>query len=452
MKRLALVTSISFLIVMMLLSGCAPTDTPTVLSPDHTTGMNLLLICLDTLRADRLGSYGYDLPTSPFMDMVSKNSIVMPDVLAQNPSTILSHRAIFTGHYVFRQTNGPAPAETTMAGRLADVGYATAAFTDGGLMSERFGNDPGFQLYNHDAGGTKKVFQRGLDWLDSRSDQPFFMFLHTYDIHYPYTPPAPFDKMFLPDGEPPYHLGDKHGQEYWNDLDLTREEFIWLSRRYDGGVRHTDRDMMKLWMELQRRGLLDNTIVIVLSDHGESLGERLFVGHREPYDVQIHVPLIMVIPGWQGRVLDGAVETVDLLPTVLDLLSIPSDTVFCGKSLADKMYGETHESRYRPRLSETWMRAFRLGPEQKIILADTPENDELYFLDTDPEESNNVVSSHPEIADELRRAVSEFTGIPGSKIRDHSGRTKVPVMLMSADSEPEDVLLMEQLRQLGYMQ
>ncbi len=452
MKRLALTTSIVIFIMITMIFGCGSPEVPTVQSPEHTHGMNFLLICLDTLRADRLGSYGYDLPTSPFMDMLSRKSVVMPDVLVQNPSTILSHRAIFTGHYVFRQTDGPAPPDTTMAGRLADAGYATAAFTDGGLMDARFGNDPGFQLYNHDAGGTKKIFRRGLDWLDSRPDKPFFLFLHTYDIHYPYTPPEPFDNMFLPDGEPPYHLGDKYGQEYWNGLDLNRDEFIWLSRRYDGGIRHTDRDMMHFWMELQRRGLLENTIVVLLSDHGESLGERFFVGHREPYDVQIHIPMIMYIPGWEGRIFDGAVESIDLLPTILDLFSLSYETDFCGKSLAEKLYSNAHVSRNRPRLSETWMRAFRLGPEQKLILADTPENDELYFLNTDPEESNNVASNHPDIADELRRALIEFTGIPENKIREHSGRTKVPVMLMSVDSEPEDVLLMEQLRQLGYMQ
>ncbi len=247
----------------------------------------------------------------------------MTDVLAQNPATILSHRAIFTGLYVHQQSRDLHRLHSTLAGRLAQAGYATAAFTDGGLMNAKFGNNPGFGSYNDEAGGAAAVFRRGLDWIDSNPIKPFFVFLHTYDIHYPYTPPAPFDNMFLPAGDSPYHLGADHGKGYWNKLSLERDEFVWISRRYDGGIRSTDQEVMRLLSELKDRGLMENTTVVVLSDHGESLGERQYVGHHDLYDVQLQVPLLIMAPGWNPRVVDGAFETVDILPTILDLVSVP---------------------------------------------------------------------------------------------------------------------------------
>jgi arylsulfatase A-like enzyme len=414
--------------------------------------LNVVMICLDTLRADRLGCYGYDLPTSPFLDGLSRQSILLTDVLAQNPSTVLSHRAVFTGNYVFRQESGPAPASHTIAGILTEAGYATAAFTDGGLMSVRFGNNPGFDVYNDAAGGTQRVFGRGLEWIDANPGKPFFLFLHTYDIHYPYMPPKPFDNMFLPPGDAPYHLGKDYGQEYWNGLDLERQEFIWISRRYDGGIRYTDTNMMDLWMALKNRNLLNNTIVIVFADHGESMGERLFVGHREPYEPQIHIPLLFHIPGWDHAVLDGAAESIDITPTLLELLSIKSDKPFCGRSLAVNMQKTIHLNLFRPRLSETWMRAFRLGPEWKLILQDKNENDALYHLPTDPEELRNLCGDYPEIAEELKHGLSQFTGIAYDNLHNQPVKPKVPVRLIAPDGDQDEDDVMKQLRELGYIQ
>ncbi|HPQ39704.1 MAG TPA: sulfatase-like hydrolase/transferase, partial [bacterium] len=265
------------LLLGLLIAGCSgpagePSSTATSRESHTAKPMNLVLVSLDTLRADRLGCYGCPMPISPFLDALSCRAVQAEDVLAQNPSTIRSHRAIFTGRYIYQHQPGPPAPEITLAGRLAAAGYATAAYTDGGLMHARYGNDPGFQVYNDEGGGFAPVIAGGLDWLDGRDGEtPFFMFLHTYDIHYPYTPPEPFADMFLPGDDPPYHLGADHGQDYWNGLGLSRDEFIWISRRYDGGVRAADRDMMRLWMALRDRDRLDDTVVIVVSDHGESL-------------------------------------------------------------------------------------------------------------------------------------------------------------------------------------
>lgn len=455
MKRLAPVKYLFLILIIgffLLNSGCDRDDLsnyqPTKQSEKP---LNVLMICLDTLRADRLSCYGYDLPTSPFMDELSRHSILLTDVLVQNPSTILSHRAIFTGNYVFRQGSGPAPESQTLAGILTKAGYATAAFTDGGLMSLRFGNAPGFELYNDAAGGSKRVFGRGVDWIDSNPGKPFFLFLHTYEVHYPYTPPQPFNDMFLPTGEPPYHLGKDFGQEYWNNLDLKRQDFIWISRRYDGGIRYVDTIMMDLWKALVTRNLLNNTIVIIHSDHGESMGERLFVGHRDPYEPQIHIPLLFHVPGWKHAVIDGAVESVDIAPTLLDLLSIKSQRSFCGQSLVSNLHNSEHLSVFRPRLSETWMRAFRLGPEWKLMLCDKDENDRLYRLTDDPEEMTSLDKEYPEIVEELRQGLVQFMGVERTRIHKLPEAPKVPVVLMPLDGENEENVEMQQLRELGYI-
>ncbi len=417
--------------------------------------MNILMISLDTLRADRLGCYGYDLPTSPFMDILSQQSILLTDVLAQHPTTILSHRSIFTGNYVFRQALGPAPETHTLAGILTQAGYTTAAFTDGGLMSARFGNTPGFELYNDAAGGSKRVFSRGIDWIDSNPEKPFFLFLHTYEVHYPYTPPRPYDDMFLPTGTPPYHLGKDFGANYWNSLNLERQDFIWISRRYDGGVRYVDTVMMDLWKALITRNLLTNTIIILFSDHGESLGERLFVGHRSPNEPQIHIPLIFHIPGQKHAVIDGAVESVDIAPTLLDLLSIKSDRPFCGRSLASNLLDITHLSLFRPRLSETtwniWTRAFRLGPEWKLTLRPKDRNDLLYRLTDDPEEMRNLAEEYPEALEELRLGLMQFTGLDREDIYKPSEVPKKFPISMRPDHGKKQSPEMQQLQELGYI-
>lgn len=450
--------------MLIVLIGCG-NEPPGSLPGSSAAGKppNLILISLDTLRADRLGCYGYDLPTSPFLDRISRHSVLLTDVLAQNPATVLSHRAIFTGLYVHRQDPGLAPAESTLAGRLARAGYETAAFTDGGLMHARFGNNPGFQLYNDDAGGAAAVFRRGLDWLNRRNatagtpgdPKPFFLFLHTYDIHYPYTPPAPFDSMFLPGPEAPYHLGSDHGHGYWNRLSLQRDEFIWISRRYDGGIRRTDRELMNLWAELSDRNILQNTVVIVVSDHGESLGERRYVGHHELYDVQLRVPAIFQHPDWKPGILDGAFETVDFLPTALDIVSLPSDNALPGRSIAGFAGRTVHPGHLRPRLSETWARAFRMGPDWKFILRATPAEDELYRPESDPEEMRNVAAEFPEKTEEFRQKVIEFTGFTAESIRKGRKQVEMPILLMADQGKAEQGgqdELMNQLKELGYMQ
>lgn len=455
MKRFVRVTTaflISTIGVLLLTVGCNRDDVSKYQQAEQSEKpMNVLMICLDTLRADRLGCYGYNLPTSPFMDALSRQTVLLTDVLVQNPSTVQSHRAIFTGNYVYKQTRQPAPESHTIAGMLTQAGFATAAFTDGGLMSARFGNAPGFELYNDAAGGSKRVFARGIDWIDSNPGKPFFLFLHTYEVHYPYTPPRPFNNMFLPSGTPPYHLGKDFGQEYWNNLDLERQDFIWISRRYDGGVRYVDTVMLDLWKALIARNLLNDTIVIILSDHGESMGERLFVGHRDPYEPQIHIPLLFHVPCLKHAVIDGAVESVDITPTLLDILSIKSQRSFCGQSLAPNLRTVNHLTPFRPRLSETWMRAFRLGPEWKLMLYDKDENDRLYRLTDDPEEMTSLDEEYPEILEELRQGLMQFTGADHEHLHNIPVIPKLPVVLMSQDEEGDESDEMRQLRELGYI-
>lgn len=450
---------------LVCLSGCKPqsstasrqdvadSDTSIEKASVAEAQWNLIVISLDTLRADRLGCYGYSLPTSPFLDALSKRSILASDVLAQNPSTILSHRAIFTGQYVYQQAPGRAPDHRTLAGQLALAGYRTGAFTDGGLMHSQYGNDSGFEVYNDQAGGFKPVIDRGLAWIDSPDTRPFFLFLHTYDIHYPYTPSAPFDDMFLPSGVPPYHLGGDYGQEHWNSLDISREEFIWISRRYDGGVRATDLQMQRLWSRLQQRELLDRTLIVVLSDHGESLGERLYVGHRQLYDVQLQVPLIyhfQAVP--EGFVLGGASETIDVFPTVLEMLRITPELPVSGRSMVSAVIGRKLWPDNRPRLSESWAKTFRVDSNWKMILRPEAMQDELYWLTEDVEEDNDVSRKYPERLEGLREELMKFTGLDQQSVRSGREQRQVPVMLRQKDDPGEENSLMDQLKQLGYLE
>lgn len=287
----------------------------------------MLLVTLDTTRADHIGCYGARAAKTPNIDALAARGVRFRQAITSVPLTAPSHASILTGllpptHGV--RNNGEAPLaseQVTLAEILRDHGYQTAAFVSAFVLDRRFGLDQGFDVYDDDVQRTNAANSFGglnerrgdattsamLAWLAQRKpSQPFFTWVHLYDAHEPYAPPPPFDKEFA-------------------------------GREYDGELAFVDAQVGRMIAGLQSAGLLETTMIALVADHGESLGEHREASHgRTIYDAVMHVPWILVCPGTSsasGEVVDDVVSTVDLLPSLLDALGLPLPQRLDGQSL-----------------------------------------------------------------------------------------------------------------------
>lgn len=418
-----------------------------------SSAKNLIVISLDTLRGDRLGCYGCSHPISPFIDRLSRRLVLFADVLSQTPSTITSHRSIFTSKYLNKQSLSYPEESETLAGRFRAAGWRTGAFVDGGLMHSRYGNSAGFQIYDDSGGGLAAVCRKGLEWCVSKEDTPFFLFLHTYDIHCPYDPPYPYSDMFRPDTPFPYETEGKCGRTYFNNLPLTDEDKAHISGLYDGGVRACDTQLMVFFAELEQRGMIDDTVIVILSDHGESLGERNYIGHCQVYDTQLSVPLLFYLPGNKGFIASGPAENIDIMPTLLALFDLPVPGGVEGKNLTRMLTGGVHLPADRNRIAEnhsTTARAIYSPDQWKLIIRKDPADDELYRPLEDPCELKNRITEFPAVVRRLRNTYTETTGVPESSSRAKFQTRIIRTTLMQEGHAEEDALT-EQLKKLGYV-
>lgn len=438
---------LAVLVALALRSGRAPEPAPaeTFVSagPLDCSGCNLLVVSIDTLRADRLGSYGYARETSPNLDALAAQSLVFRDVLAQASTTAPSHRSLFTGRYVFQHENDTATLPV-MAGLLARAGYRTAAFVDGAQMSRRFGMAKGFETffdtggYNeegaHVGGGLEVLGPEVVRWLEAHGDERFFAFLHTYDVHCPYTPPEPYFSMFTDGYQPGFEVEGRCGKHYFNGLDLSADDFAYLGALYDGGVRYTDEKLAPVLGALSRLGLDQNTVVVITSDHGESLGERGTVGHNEVYDVQLKVPLIVHLPSGHHAEIDTPVQSIDVLPTLLATLGVPSPEL-PGTDVRAFVDAPPEPARHRLAERGSTVRGTVRTDERFSLHVDGGEPSALFDLQRDPAETTDLLDSEPERAERMRSAY-EALGARGER---------VPVYPEDLDEKTRD-----QLRALGY--
>ena len=289
--------------------------------------VNVLLITLDTTRADHLGCYGYASARTPALDGLARGGVRFARVYCPAPLTLPSHCSILTGLYPLKHgvhNNGhdlPSGVRT-LAGILKERGYATAAFVSSFSVDSRFGLDRGFDVYDDQFQSELPVksqnaerraeatFARFDAWLDKNAGAKFFCWVHYYDPHLPYDPPSPY-----------------------------REEFA--GRLYDGEVAYMDHYVGAVLDRLRDKGLLANTLVVVAGDHGEGFGDKVEVGHGIfLYEETLRVPLIFYHPGIfrRPRVVEGAVRLIDAAPTVLEVLGLKDEAAgLQGRSLIDRI-------------------------------------------------------------------------------------------------------------------
>ena len=318
---------------------------PRVLEPrPQGARRNLLLVSVDTLRADHVGAYGSDLPTTPALDRLAEEGALFEHAIAAYPSTTASHASMLTGvypsvHGVFGLYDRLPANIPTLAELLAVRGYETAAVTEDGFVLAAVGFPRGFNDYRElktanlwDAKGqAAATFAGGLSWLQAHRGEKFFLFLHTYQVHSPYTPPPDFDLF-------------ESYREAGRDIPITDRTpaSIRCRHKYAGEVRYLDSELRRLLDGLATLGEADRTVVVVTADHGEEFGEHGGAFHGATlYDEVLRVPFILRAPGLVPAGVRTAVPVslIDLVPTVLDLLGLPVPPTAQGRSLAPLLQG-----------------------------------------------------------------------------------------------------------------
>ena len=341
-------------LVAGLAAGCGPADRPAA-APE-----NLLLITLDTLRADHLGCYGYGRDTSPALDRFATSSTLFVDVTCSMPTTLPSHATIFTGlspavHGLTRNGMVPERDLVTVFDRFADRGLRTAAIVSAGVVQVRFLTGFGFQDVIFDR-PNPQVFQIAADvvsdnalrWLDRYGDQNFALWLHYFDTHEPYTPPPEHARIFTGEYDGP--LPERLETDWLVSLNDPRveAELTVADRRhvmdlYDAEIAFLDRQLGRVLQGLEDRGLLETTMVVIVGDHGQAHGENGFWGHGERLlEPVIKVPMLIRLAGQTvGRSVVESVETLDLAPTIVEIFGLPEMELRPGRSLAKALNGGT---------------------------------------------------------------------------------------------------------------
>jgi arylsulfatase A-like enzyme len=448
---------LSLLLLALLLGGCA--------SPQQRPD-NLIFISLDTVRRDHLPTYGYTRDTAPNIDRLARTAVVFDNAYAQETNTNPSHASMFTG--VYPHVHGSvdnrwvlAEGQVTLAQILQRSGFRTAAFVSGVVMNKELtGLDRGFEIYDDefstDRQDGRETTRRAVEWLEERGlEERLFLFLHLYDAHGPYRPNVDYEQIFVSE-EPGPVLADIPGYQLTQDSrGETRRERNGYVDRYDCQIRYLD----DLVSELLNAVDLSESLVVILSDHGETLAERYhkFDHGAQPFDEQIRIPLIIRSPDGDSRRVAAMVETVDLLPTLLELLGVelPADRPVQGASLAPLLHGEEVEGRpfvfsaSRPNSYRHADRGYQLSPgrriqtirsrDWKLIRYPGLQTDplELYDLRSDPGERQNVSLRYEQIARGFMDALLLWESLP----------TGQPGELPPIDEETY-----EKLRSLGYVQ
>ncbi|MGE5327130.1 MAG: sulfatase-like hydrolase/transferase [Deltaproteobacteria bacterium] len=395
---------------------------------------NVVFITIDTLRADHLHCYGDAQIETPNIDALAARGARFTQAYTPVPITLPAHSAIFTGEYPMAtgmhdfSGNKLSAKAVTLAKVLQQNGYSTAAFIGSAVLDSRFGLNQGFDTYydhfdfsrldesNMDlmARPGNEVMDEALNWLRLNPHQPIFLWVHLYDPHDPYTPPEPYASRYR-------------------------------AHPYDGEIAFDDAQVGRLVQFLKDAGIYDSSVIVLMADHGEGLGEH---GERTHgffvYNSTLHVPVIIRVPGAAPHVINEEISSVDIMPTVLQALRIPVPPSVQGRGLLSAILGRTssgtsnlYAETYLPLLHFHWNQ-LRSYQSRGVKFIDAPRP-ELYDTRTDPKELMNLYASRQALGhslhDDLFSLLRRYTPSSGA----------------SADKELTDPALLERLRSLGYV-
>jgi arylsulfatase A-like enzyme len=388
-------------------------------------GPHVILISIDCLRADHVGTYGYSKPTTPSIDGFAHNAVVFDNAVSASSWTIPSHMSMFTGlpPMVHGVNDSPdnfwagtaktlPPSVPYLAELLSRHGYETGAVVSSAPMSPLYGFERGFGVYRVHADKAEEVVDSALDLVARSHQRPFFLFVHFIDPHWPYMPmvefrsyAAEFIERF---GDRPRDISELIKRHQGKAVKALPEDAVDIQTLYDAALAYVDRELGRFFTELKRQGIYDDALILLTGDHGEGFYDHETFGHAKTlYQELTHVPLIVKWPrgASSGRV-DAPVSHVDIFPTILEaagltappaegvsLASAPSDREIVGDaSWEDRLRSETMLSVRRGRYK--YIAAIPFAPFEELSL-EALISEELYDLASDPKEAHNLIEEPP---------------------------------------------------------
>ncbi len=430
---------------------------------------NLLVVTLDTTRADHLGAYGYFRDTSPRFDELARESLFFERAIAPMATTLPTHLSIFTASYPLEHgvlantTHGgrlfvPNDALRSFASHAQGLGYRTGAFVSAAPLKRGTGIEVGFESFDQPAGHERAgdaTTDRAIAWLADGGSEPFLLWVHYFDAHWPFTPPPSHAGRFRADDGLDAYIRERQIAEtaprpLAGIIERSREAID----AYDAEILFQDDQLARLLDAVRERGVWEHTSVLVIGDHGEGLGQHGEAGHGGTWDEQLHVPMLIRVPGVEPRRIRETISVVDALPTWLGQLGVPElgafvrdasgrDVLALGTAPAPLVLSqdtgrERGTEAYRYALtSDTW-KYFRVEQDG------APARDQLFDLRQDPFELSDLADSKPQETAMLRRQLEarlDELRARGEALR--SGRPPTTV-----EASPE---VLEQLRALGYL-
>ncbi len=424
-------------------------------------GANVIMICLDSVRPDHLGCYGYSRDTSPRLDRIAAEGLRFEQAVTNATWTLPSILTLFTSTYPAAHGRDnydkeynrehPLPADAPVLPRfLAEKGWRTAGFGHGGWTSQAFGFDRWFDYWEE--GPRFEIDQmvpRCLEWIDTHRDRPFFIYIHTLSPHFPYRPQGTYRAKFGIDEEK--YVPPEDPERVWLPLldqakagKIGERLLAQIVRQYDGGIAFTDEWIGKLADGLRERGLDRNTLLVVFADHGEQFLEHGLLFHgANAFEETARVPLIMAGPGIQpGTLWTRQFEFVDFLPTLFDYLALPlPERKIQGISLLSRKSNDRSWALTGDSLSR--VQALRRLPWKYV---DDRMNGrvELYNLAQDPGEKKSVAAENPgrvkKLGELLERRERENAAFGAFLAQTGTGKRELPAGVF------------DQLKALGYVQ
>ncbi len=448
-------------------AGCATVEQVLSKHPEYLAKKkpgpppNIIILLVDALRPDHLSCYNYHRPTSPFIDRLASEGTRFTNAFVHSTHTMPSTACLFTGavpplnglrsYGKILDESGKlvsdrlSPQVATLAELLRGAGYRTAGFIANGLLREDLGFKRGFDVYQTSKGGrAEKLNADALAWLESPDAGPFFCYMHYWDVHSPYRPPEPYSSRYGPqEGELVIDNGIPKEP-------VSEQDLLFNIGQYDGTINFIDDELSKFWGMLEERALLDNTLVVILADHGEEFMEHGGFGHGTSlYDEVVHIPLIFWYPGVipPGVVRNEMVSHSDIFPTLASFAGAPVkgltlsgfDLFSVGSPSRDSEKRRLHYSDlivYKPKED---LKSIRTCTGKLIVTAegDGLVRREYYDLLSDPGERNDIYSKW---SLRIRRLDSEL---------EEASSMKTPINGGSVTLDEEAV---KELRALGYIE
>ncbi|GAB4340072.1 MAG: sulfatase [Candidatus Abyssubacteria bacterium] len=421
--------------------GLAPSEEP--------ARPNIILVSIDTLRADHIRGYGYARETTPVLDDLMSRGASFMNAVSAAPWTLPAHMSLFTSlyphaHGVTAELLALDEGVMTLPLLLKRAGYTTGGFATMPHLSPRHGFGRGFDFYECREMKASEALPRAYTWMKQNSSKSFFLFIHLFDVHSPYEPLPHYRAMF----EPSYEGGLDGTEETLykirtGEISLSPEDLRHLVALYDAEIRQLDNALGMFFESLEQAGVAENTVFIVTSDHGEEFLEHGGILHgRTLYDEVVRIPLIMKGPGIAaGKRVEQQVQLIDIAPTILALCGENPPASLQGRSLLPLLGQNVPEWPEHAFVEADWRnekhdikRAVRTNG-YKLYYDRLTGEEELYDLEKDPAEQVNILGEQPDVAEALRQRLREWMSSPRG----------TPQTITLTETEKD------QLRALGYM-